>query len=427
MNTSHHFPKMLAMEQSYPPSKKLDFPTLLAAQFSRQKLREEIKPGMRIALGVGSRGIANLKEIVKATLGVLIEAGARPFIVPAMGSHGGATAEGQIEVLAGYGVTAESMGVPIEASMEVKKIGSAFDGLDVVVSVPALQADGIVVLNRVKPHTDFRGTLGSGIQKMLVIGFGKQIGANNAHRAAAHLGYEVVLREFARNILAAVPVFCGIALVEDQHHQTAEIEVLRPENIVSGENRLFKKAESLLARLPFDEIDLLIIDRIGKDISGSGMDTNVVGRDIAGYLSSLHSDSPVKPRVSRIFVRDITPASNGNGVGIGMADFTTARLVKALNLKYTYMNALTSLGLLPAKIPIYFDNDREAIQAALDSLSSPNPETLRVVRIADTLNLERFQASPACADALNGHSGVTKVKTAHNMEFDAESNLLPLV
>src|SRR6202041_254219 len=311
--------------------------------------------------------------------------------------------------------------------MEVGKVGTAFDGLDVVFSVPAFAADGVVVLNRVKPHTDFRGTLGSGIQKMLVIGFGKQIGANNAHRAAAHLGYKVVLREFARIILDKAPILCGIALVEDQHHQTAEIEVFRRENIVREEAVLFKKAQSLLARLPFDEVDLLIVDRLGEDISGSGMDTNVIGRDITGYTSSLHSESTVTPRVSRIFVRDLTPASNGNGIGIGMADFTTARLVKGLNLQYTYMNALTSLGLLPAKIPIYFDNDREAIQAALDSLSSPNQETLRVVRIADTLNLERFQASPACADALNGHSGVTKVKTAHNMEFDAESNLLPLV
>ena len=182
------------------------------------------------------------------------------------------------------------MGVPIEASMEVRKIGTAFDGLDVVFSVPAFAADGVVVLNRVKPHTDFRGTLGSGIQKMLVIGFGKQVGANNAHRAAAHLGYEVVLREFAKVILGAAPIFCAIALVEDQHHQTAEIEVIRPENIVREEDRLFQKAQSLLARLPFDEIDLLIIDRIGKDISGSGMDTNVIGRDINGYKSTLHSD-----------------------------------------------------------------------------------------------------------------------------------------
>src|SRR6202042_2047038 len=195
----------------------------------------------------------------------------------------------------------------------------------------------------------------------------------------AHLGYEPVLREFAKTILGVAPILCGIALLEDQHHQTAEIEVLRPENIVRDEDRLFQKAKSLLARLPFDEIDLLIIDRIGKDISGSGMDTNVIGRDITGYISSLRSESPVTPRVSRIFVRDLTPASNGNGIGIGMADFTTARLVKSLNLQYTYMNSLTSLGLLPAKIPIYFDSDREAIQAALASLAEPDAEKLRVV------------------------------------------------
>jgi hypothetical protein len=416
---------MIEMGQSYPPSRTLDFPSLLEQQFTKSGLRESIKPGMRIALGVGSRGITNLKEIVKAALGVLTNAGARPFIVPAMGSHGGATAEGQIEMLAEYGVTSQSMGVPIDASMEVRKIGTAFDGLDVVFSVPAFAADGVVVLNRVKPHTDFRGTLGSGIQKMLVIGFGKQIGANNAHRAAAHLGYEVVLREFARIILDKAPILCGIALVEDQHHQTAEIEVLRPENIVREEAVLFKKAQSLLARLPFDEVDLLIVDRIGKDISGSGMDTNVIGRDITGYISTLHSESTVTPRVSRIFVRDLTPASNGNGIGIGMADFTTARLVKSLNLQYTYMNALTSLGVLPAKIPIYFDNDREAIQAALASLAAPDPEKLRVVRIADTLNLDRFLVSEACVSATNGHS-VKTAGTARDMQFDAGANLLPL-
>ena len=424
MNMADQFPKMLEMEQSYPPSPKMDFASIIKEQFAAQGLREKVRPGMRIALGVGSRGITNLKEIVKAAVDVLIEAGARPFIVPAMGSHGGATTEGQIQVLADYGVTPQSMGVPIEASMAVKKIGTAFDSLDVVFSVPALEADGVVVLNRVKPHTDFRGTLGSGIQKMMVIGFGKQVGANNAHRAAAHMGYEVVLREIARVILGAAPIFCGIALVEDQHHQTAEIEVLRPENIVREEDRLFKKAESLLARLPFDEIDLLIVDRIGKDISGCGMDTNVIGRDIIGYTSTLHSSSAVTPRVSRIFVRDLTPASKGNGIGIGLADFTTARFVKSLNLEYTYMNALTSLGMQGAKIPIYFDTDRGAIEAALASLAAPDPAKVRVVRIADTLNLERFQASEACVGATNGHS-VSSAGAARVMEFDSAANLLP--
>ena len=430
MSGCNHFPRMIEMGQSYPPSRKLDFSGLLEQQFTETGLRGKITPGMKIALGVGSRGITNLKEIVQATLGVLTAAGARPFIVPAMGSHGGATPQGQIEVLAGYGVTAESMGVPIEAAMDVRKIGTACDGLDVVFSVPALAADGVVVLNRVKPHTDFRGTLGSGIQKMLVIGFGKQVGANNAHRAAAHLGYEVVLRAFAGTILdstkGAAKIFCGIGLVEDQHHQTAELQVMAPENIVGEEQKLFTRAEQLLARLPFDEIDLLIVDRMGKDISGSGMDTNVIGRDIAGYLSSLHSESPVTPRVSRIFVRDLTPASKGNGVGIGMADFTTARLVKGLNLQYTYMNALTSLGLLPAKIPIYFENDRKAIDAALASLASTEPEKLKVVRIADTLNVERFLASEACVGAMNGHKGVSTVGSARAMEFDGDGNLIAL-
>ena len=417
------FPKMIAVEQTFPASPRLDYAALLEEQFSRTGLRARIKPGMKIALGVGSRGITNLKEIVLATLGVLRAAGAEPFIVPAMGSHGGATPQGQLDVLASYGVTPESMGVPIEASMDVRKIGTALDGLDVVFSVPALAADGVVVLNRVKPHTDFRGTLGSGIQKMLVIGFGKQVGANNAHRAAAHLGYEVVLRAFAQTILGAAPVFCGIGLVEDQHHQTAELRVMAPENIVAEEQELFEKAESLLARLPFDDIDLLIIDRMGKDISGSGMDTNVIGRDIAGYISSLHSKSQVTPRVSRIFVRDLTPASNGNGTGIGLADFTTARLVKGLNLQYTYMNALTSLGLLPAKIPISFENDREAIAAAIASLAEPAVEKLRVVRIADTLNVERFLASEVCVGAMNGHTGLRTVGSARAMVFDGAGNL----
>src|SRR5580704_14728248 len=418
MNTSNHFPRMHEVGQSYPPSQKLDFKALIAEQFTREGLRDKIRPGMRIALGVGSRGISNLKEIVQAALGVLTNAGARPFIVPAMGSHGGATAEGQIEMLAEYGVTSQSMGVPIDASMEVRKIGTAFDGLDVVFSVPAFAADGVIVLNRVKPHTDFRGTLGSGIQKMLVIGFGKQVGANNAHRAAAHLGYEVVLREFAKVILGAAPIFGAIALVEDQRHQTAQIEVMRPENIVRQEGLLFQKAQSLLARLPFEDIDLLIVDRMGKDISGSGMDTNVIGRDINGYLASLHPDGAITPRVARIFVRDLTPASNGNGVGVGLADFTTARLVKSLNLQYTYMNGLTSLGVLPAKIPIYFDNDREAIQAALASLAEPDAEKLRVVRIADTLNVERLQVSEACVRGLNGHGGQVSAGSGRVMEFD---------
>jgi hypothetical protein len=425
MNGTNLFPKMLELRQSFPTSRKLDYASVLREQFTRSGMREKIVPGMRVAVGVGSRGITNLKEIVQTTLGLLIELGARPFLVPAMGSHGGATPEGQANVLADYGITAESMGVPLDASLDVQTVGTALDGRDVVFSSAALKADGVIVINRVKPHTEFRGPLGSGIQKMLAIGLGKQIGANNAHCAAAHLGHVVVIQEFAKVILSAVPILCGIAIVEDQHHQTSEIEVLRPENILRDEVKLLKNAESLLARLPFDEIDLLIVDQIGKEISGTGMDTNVIGRDPFGYSGLLSSDSDIMPHIFRIFVRDLTQATHGNGICIGLADFTTTRLVKALDLRSTYINALASIGLLAAKIPIQFDTDREAITEALASLASSAPEKLRVVRIVNTLNLDRLLISESCVGSIKGQVGVSLAETARDMEFDQPGNLLP--
>ena len=419
-------PKMIEVRQNYPASSQLDFSSLLERQFAQAGIGEKIRPGMKIAVGVGSRGISNLKEIVKATLQVLVGAGARPFVVPAMGSHGGATPEGQTKVLAEYGITAESLGVPIEASMEVRRIGTVFDGRDVLFSVPALEADGVVVINRIKPHTDFRGTLGSGILKMLTIGFGKQAGANSAHRAVTRQGYESVLREFSKVILDSVPVLCGVAIVEDQRHQPAAVEVLRPDEIVSAEERLLEKARGLMARLPLDEIDLLIVDEIGKEISGAGIDPNVTGREGSGYSDSLLAKNAWTPRIFRIFVRDLSAATNGNGVGIGMADFTTSRAVKALNLRYTYINALTSIKLLSSKIPIHFDTDRETIQAALATLATANLERLRVVRIANTLNLERLQVSECCVDALAGRPGIATIGTAQPMQFDEAGNLLAL-
>lgn len=419
-------PKLIEVTQSYPPSPRLDFAKVIAEQFQRAGLDQKISPGMRIAVGVGSRGIANLKEIVKATLSLLLQAGARPFIIPAMGSHGGATPEGQKQVLAEYGVTEQYLGVPIEAEMAVEKIGTALDGVDVVLSAPALQADGIIVINRVKPHTDFHGSLGSGIQKMLTIGFGKQAGAANAHRAAAHVGHERVLREFARVILSKAPVLCGIALIEDQHHETAEIKVLPADAIVREEDALLERARSLMPRLPLDEIDLLIVDQIGKEISGTGMDTNIISREITGYSASLHPASPRLPRISRIFVRELTHATNGNGIGIGLADFTTTRAVRSLDLRSMYINATTSIGLQPAKIPIHFDTDREVITEALGTLASVHPERARVIRIANTLRLDRMLVSECCREMLEHQPGVSTNGEALPMQFDSAGNLPPL-
>jgi hypothetical protein len=428
-------PRMIEVTQNFPPSKTLDIPALVREQFAQSGVLGQITPGMRIAVGVGSRGISNLSEIVKATLEVLAGAGAKPFIIPAMGSHGGATPEGQTRILAEYGVTAEAMGVPVDARMDVRKIGEALGGRDVVFSAAALDADAVVAINRVKPHTDFHGPMGSGIQKMLAVGFGKQVGANLAHQAAVREGYLEAFREYARVALENVKVLCGVAIIEDQHHQTADIEVLPRKEIVPGEARLIKRAEALLPRLPLNEVDLLIVDEMGKEISGTGMDTNVIGREIHGYSSMLSGNGHAagggnsvgrSVSIHRILVCSLTEMSKGNGTGLGLADFATKRLVNALDLKTTYMNALTSLGVLTPKIPIYFDSDREAVEQALATLATRHPERLRVVRIASTLSLEKMLVSESCAEALKGRTDVTLAGAAEEMRFDGEGNLLPL-
>lgn len=419
------FPKMVPLVQHFPVSPESSFSTRLREEFSSEGILSHISPGMRIAVGVGSRGITNLAKIVSEVLRILSDAGAKPFIVPAMGSHGGATPEGQEKVLAELGVTRKTMGVPFESSMEVHQIGKTPSGRDVVFSVPALQADGIVVVNRIKPHTDFFGDLGSGIQKMLAIGFGKHVGAANAHQAASQLGHERVIRETAKVILDTMPVLCGVALLEDQRHHIAHIKVMRAKHVVEEEPKLLIKARSLMAQLPFQTIDLLIVDQIGKEYSGTGMDTNVIGRGVLGYSASLSLDNSLKPQIFRIFVRDLTAATNGNGIGIGLADFTTTRAVKTLNLSYMYINAVTSLGLPTAKIPMYFETDREAITTAITSLASSSPQELRIARIANTLKLEQMLVSETLAKEASSRSDLSLVGPPQEMEFDKFGNLLP--
>jgi hypothetical protein len=415
---------MFHLYQHFPASRSLDFTTAIREEFERTSIGTELKPGMRIAVGVGSRGITNLAEIVIAVLGQIRAAGADPFIVPAMGSHGGATPDGQQNVLAEFGVTPETMHVHFETSMEVKEIGRFLDDYPVVFSTAALKADGIVIINRVKPHTDFFGNLGSGLQKMLAIGFGKHAGATNAHRAASRLGHERVIRETAKVILNTVPVLFGVAILEDQHHQTHSIQVVPSNDIPKEEAIMFSKAQELLPRLPFSAIDLLIIDEIGKEISGTGMDTNVIGRGVLGYFAELQSTETTRPHISRIFVRDLTAATNGNGIGIGLADFTTTRLVNAINRDYMYTNALTSLGLPTAKIPMYFDKDSEAISHAVSSLAMTSSSELKIVWIRNTLSLDHMLVSERlAADAANEPSLEIK-EQPQRWDFDKDGNLL---
>lgn len=415
---------MFHLYQRYPSSRKLQFDSLLREGLERKFLTAELRPGMRIAVGVGSRGIANLAEIVMAVCDRIRAAGAAPFIVPAMGSHGGATPSGQQQVLAEFGITPDSTHVHFETSMDVEEIGQFLGRYPVVFSSAALKADGVVVINRIKPHTDFFGDLGSGIQKMLVIGFGKHVGAINAHQAASQLGHEFVIRETAKVIMGSVPILFGVAILEDQHHQTYDVRVIRGAEISKEEDALFLKAKELLPRLPFSPIDLLIVDEIGKEISGTGMDTNVIGRGVFGYISSLQPQHNIQTHISRIFVRDLTPATHGNGIGIGLADFTTTRLVHAINRDYMYTNALTSLGLPTAKIPMYFDTDREAISHAIKSVGAASTHDLRIAWIRNTLSLDHILVSERLAADADPALSIEISKCPRNFDFDAQDNLL---
>jgi hypothetical protein len=414
---------MMLVRQKFPASAPVDIRGTLAKEFAAVAGR--IKPGARIAVAVGSRGITNLQAIIASVLENLKAAGAEPFIVPAMGSHGGATPDGQKELLAEYGITEAALGVPIRAGMDVEKLGVTPDGVDVVFSAEALKADGVVVVNRVKPHTDFQSdTLGSGLLKMIVVGLGKRVGAANYHVSSSRFGYEHVIRTSARITLGKAPILFGVAIVENQVHDTARLAAVLPEDLERREGELFAESKRLMPRLPFDDIDLLIVDRLGKNISGSGMDPNVIGRSLHGY-SALLGERNGNPSIRRIVVRDLTPESHGNATGVGLADFTTTRLVRQMDGRVTYLNSLTALSLQSAKIPIHFETDREVVAAALQSLAMGDTTQAKVVRIQDTLSLERIAVSESYAESVQEREDLEVISGLEAMNFDPLAPPLP--
>ncbi len=422
---SVNFPRMFMIRQDLPHSSPLDIRATVQSQLAL-KIGSRVAPGARIAVTAGSRGISNLQEIVRATVDWLKERGAAPFIVPAMGSHGGATAEGQASVVADYGITEPLVGAPIKASMDTKFLGVTDDGLDVYFSAEALGADGILVVNRVKPHTDFSGKIGSGILKMITIGLGKRTGASASHKAFALRGHEAVIRSVAGFSLEHAPILGGIAILEDARHGTAQVSVLAREEIVTGEEQLFAQAKQLMPRLPFEEIDFLIIDQMGKNISGAGMDPNIIGRSVYGYMSQGPAVNPMSTvKIRRIFVRDLTPESHGNAIGVGLADFATSRLIRAMDPRSMYVNALTALSPLMVKTPIHFEADSEIITWGLASLGITEGRSARVVRISSTLALETMQVAEAFSEEVASDQKLTTLNPPEEMQFDSQQNLLP--
>ena len=411
-------PDMASIRQTFDSQRISDIAATVFAEMGRVGIGEKVSAGETVAITAGSRGIANIDRIIRAIVDFLKDMDAKPFVFPAMGSHGGATSEGQKHLLAGFGISEESMGCPIVSEMEPDEIGQTSDQLPVFIDRPANASDHIIVVNRVKPHTKFEGEIESGLMKMMAIGMGKRAGADLYHQVSVPLGMNRIIETVGLIVMEKAPVLCGIGLVENGYDDTAVIKAVRPEELVEEEKKLLVEARRRMARIPFPDIDLLIIDEIGKNISGTGMDTNVTGvnRDILGTFSS-------EPRTKRLFVRDLTPESEGNALGIGFADFTTTRLVDKIDRKKTYINCLTGISPEKGAIPMYYDTDRECIESAIHTLGMVSTDALQVVYIKNTLSLERLSISKAYLPAIQGKDAIDIVSEWKPLAFGDDGNL----
>ena len=374
----------------------------------------------RIAVGTGSRGIDRVAEVVRAVVTTLKSRGARPFIVPAMGSHGGGTAEGQVELLGEFGIDEKTMGAPLRPSMDVVEVGRTPAGEPVFTAREALEADGVVLVNRVKPHTDFESVrVGSGLVKMTAIGLGKVEGAAAAHRAARRHGYEEAIWAAARVVRSRLKLLAGVAVLEDPHHRLAMVEVVPAAEIEAREPALLAQARSWMPALPFPEVDILILDEIGKNISGAGMDTNVVGRGVDGLPFRA-----ARSRAKTIYVRGLTPESHGNAVGVGLAEVVHSRLLAEMDSRAMYTNALSAMTPATVRVPMHFDTDAECLKAVL-RVSGAEPEKARIVRVRNTLAVDRFVASEAYAAEIAARDDLTVVVPPRPWTLDAQGNFDP--
>jgi hypothetical protein len=353
-------------------------------------LRGRITPGARVAITAGSRGIANVAPLLRGLADAVRDVGGEPFFIAAMGSHGGGTGPGQREMLAGLGITEATVGAPIQSEMDVVDIGTTPRGVRVVCDAIAARADAIVVAGRIKPHTDFSGRIESGILKMTAIGLGKAVGAAAYHAAFAQFGYEPIIRDIATFAFANLPIVAGVGFVEDHRGNTHAVEAFPTDEIVANEERLLVRARELLSVLPFDELDVLVVDEMGKNLSGAGMDTNVTARAVDGRTQKTPT-----PVIRQLFVRDLTDLSHGNANGVGLADFCLRRLADKIDWHATYLNSLTAAQPASARLPVVCTNDREAIGHALVAAGVERFADARIARIKNTLHIESMVVSSA--------------------------------
>jgi len=414
---NNFFPRLFRVDQLIEAQSLPDPAGATRAALAELPAAKFIRSGMSVAVCAGSRGIANYDVIVRAVCQELKRLGAEVFIVPAMGSHGGGTDAGQLEVLAHYGITPDAMGVPIRSSMEVVELGRAGQFM-VYQDRHAAGADAVVLVNRIKPHTDFHGPLESGLMKMAVVGLGKQKGASQFHQATVRLGHAQALLMAGPEVLQRSRIVFGVGILENPLHQTARIAAVPAQMIEQQEKGLLEQARGLMPRLPFEEVDLLIVDEMGKNLSGSGLDTNVIRRNSAGSFVT-----PGASPVLCIYVRSLHPDSQGNATGIGLADFVHDRVLNAMDSQATWLNVMTALAPANARVPMHFPTDRQALATAMQLIGRADPRQAKVLRIKNTLNCHTLVASEAYLDEARRRPDLRPQSQPAPPEFDELGNL----
>ena len=416
------FPRMLRIRQTFDAPKVVDIAGEVERQLSSLNLQQRVRPGQSVAITAGSRGIANIAVIIKATVQHFQRLGALPFIVPAMGSHGGGTAEGQRDIIEGYGITEEYCGCPIRATMETVIVAETPQGIPVHFDKYASEADHVMVCGRIKPHTNFVGDIESGLHKMMLIGLGKHAGAKIYHRAIMDYSWIEIVRSVADAVIRNCKVVAGLGIVENAYDETGLIAAVAPEEFFPREKELLVLAKQWLPRLPFRKVHLLIIDEIGKNISGTGMDTNVIGRKYNDHRATDLDDTSVRT----IFVRGLTEATHGNATGIGIAEFTNTRTVNQIDRKITAINSITGGHAPAAATPISYDTDREVLENALTTIGLATDKDAKVIQIPDTLHLAEVLVSEAYLDEIKQRPDLEILTEVRDLQFDSAGNLSPV-
>jgi hypothetical protein len=413
---------MLEVRQHFPDRSIKDIPAAVAAELQRAQFASKVPPGSKVAIGVGSRGIANIGTIVRAVVDYWKNAGMQPFLFPAMGSHGAATPEGQTMVLGKYDITEATMGCPIVSQLEVVSLGDTPEGITAYLDKAAYESAGIMLIGRVKWHTDFAGKIESGLYKMMAIGLGKFAGAQYYHTFAYKMGMEPMIRSVGRQVLKSGKILGGLAILEDPNHATAQLTAVPVESMEQKEEELLALAKSWMGHVPVKELDILILDEIGKEISGAGMDTKVVNRGVNGE----YNPWPGAPKIQRVFIRDLSPKTYGSAVGMGMADVIHSRILPQIDWAPTAINSLTASSPAAIRTPVHWDTDRECVERFLPTVGKHNLNDVTIARIHNTLVLTHLEMSENLRPEIEANPNLEIVGEPFAFPLDESGQMLPL-